>query len=111
MCLKHTINVGLAAQLDVISSLEDVNTIVSLVETTVGFNTHSSVFGLDMLADLGDEQFSSGRRLSANCKVINLAADQDIFAVNGTGIDVPLMVLVPDSRATASPEVSKTRDT
>ena len=55
MCLEHTIDVGLAAQLDVISSLEDVNTMVSLVETTFGFNTHSSVFGLDMLADLGDE--------------------------------------------------------
>ena len=48
-------SVGLAAQLDVISSLEDVNTVVSLVETTFSFNTHSSVFGLDVLTDLGDE--------------------------------------------------------
>ena len=31
MCLEHTINVGLTTQLDVISSLEDVNTIVSFV--------------------------------------------------------------------------------
>ena len=75
MCLEHTINVGLAAQLDVISSLEDVNTIVLLVETTFGFNTHSSVFGLDMLADLGDEEFSSVWRLSTDCKIINLVAD------------------------------------
>ena len=97
VCLEHAINVGLAAQLDVISSLEDVNAVVLLVETTFGFNTHSSAFGLDMLADLGDEWFSSGRGLSANCKVINLAADQDIFAINSASTDVPLMDSIAES--------------
>ena len=52
MCLEDTINVGLAAQLDIISSLEDVNTVVSLVKTTFSFNAHSSIFGLDVFADL-----------------------------------------------------------
>ena len=41
--------------------------------------------------------WSGCRGLSANCKVINLAADQDIFAVNSTGIDVPLMDGIAES--------------
>ena len=91
MCLEHTINVGLAAQLDIISSLEDVNTVVLLVETIFSFNAHSSIFGLDVFMDLGDEEFGSIRGLSANCKIIILAADQYICAVDSTSIDVPLV--------------------
>ena len=55
MRLEHMIDVGLAAQLDIFSSLKDVNTIVLLVETSFGFNAHGSIFGLDIFADLGDE--------------------------------------------------------
>ena len=48
MCLEHTINVGLPAQLDAVLSLEDVNAIVLLVETSFSFNPHGSTFSLDV---------------------------------------------------------------
>ena len=55
MCLEHAINVGLAAQLGVVLSLKDVNTIASLVKTSFGFNAHGSTFSLDVFTYLGDE--------------------------------------------------------
>ena len=97
MCLEHAINAGLSAQLDVISSLKDVNAIVLLVETSFGFNAHGSIFCLDVFTDLGDEQFGSVGGFSANCKIINLATDQHVLAVNSTGIDILLMDSVTES--------------
>ena len=91
MCLEHAINVGLAAQLDIVSSLKVVNTIALLVETSFGFNAHGSIFSLDVFSDLGDEQFSSVGGFSADCKIINLAADQHFLVVDGTRTDVPLV--------------------
>ena len=75
MCLEHTIDVGLAAQLDIVLSLEDVNAIALLVETSFSFNAHGSMFCLDMCMDLGDEQFDSVWGFGTHCKVINLLAD------------------------------------
>ena len=75
MCLEHTINAGLAAQLDAVLSLKDVNAIVLLTQTSFSFNAHDSIFSLDVFMDLGDEKFSSVWRLSTYCKIINLTAD------------------------------------
>ena len=75
MCLWHAINVGLVAELDTVSSGEDVNVIALLVEISFSFNAHGSTFSLDMLADLSNEKFNGVWRLSTNCKIINLAAD------------------------------------
>ena len=51
MCLKHTINAGLAAQLGPVSSLEDVDATALLVETSFSFNAHGSTFSLDVVGD------------------------------------------------------------
>ena len=50
------IDAGLAAQLDTILNLKDVNVIVSLAETSFGFNAHGGTFGLDACTDLGLHQ-------------------------------------------------------
>ena len=97
MCLEHAINVGLAAQLDIVSSLKVVNTIALLVETSFGFNAHGSIFSLDVFTDLGDAQFSSVGGFSADCKIINLVTDQHVLAINSTGIDISLMDSVMES--------------
>ena len=55
MCLEHMVNVGLAAQLQAVLSLKDVNAIVSFVKTYFSFNAHGSIFGLDVFTNLGDE--------------------------------------------------------
>ena len=75
MCLEFSVNVGLAAQLDKILSLKNVDTIASLVETSFSFNAHGSTFSLDMCMDLGDEEFGSVGRLSPYYKIIILMSD------------------------------------
>ena len=75
MHLEHVVDVGLAAQLHSVSSLEDVSAIALLVKTTFSFNALVGTFSLDTFVDLGEEEFSSVWRLSTDCKIINLAAD------------------------------------
>ena len=97
MCLEHVINVGVAAQLDVILSLKDVNTVALLVKTSFSFNAHGSMFGLDALIDLCNEQFGSVWGLGIHCKVINLSADWHVFSIHCTRIDILLMDSDPKS--------------
>ena len=75
MCLEHAINERLAAQLNAMLGLEDVNTIALLVDTSFSFNAHGSMFSSDMPVDLGDEEFSSVLRFCTCCKIINLLAN------------------------------------
>jgi hypothetical protein len=58
--LQHAIDAGFASCLDTIASLDNVNAIASLVDTLGGFHTHSSTFGLDVLAEFFDKQLASG---------------------------------------------------
>ena len=85
------INARLATQLDVILSLKDVNVIALLVKTSFDFNAHGSMFGLDMLTDLCDEQLDSHWGFGTNCKVIHLATDKCVLSIDVARIDVPFM--------------------
>ena len=72
MCLEHASNPGLTAQEHAILCLKDVDTVVLFVKTSFGFKSPGSMFGLDVLTDLGDEQLGSVWGLGTHCKVMNL---------------------------------------
>lgn len=83
MSLKDAIDVGLAGQLDVVTRLKDVNAVVPRSKT-LGL-------GGDVGVDEGDELFGGSAVLGANTEVVDLTANQNELAVDGTTIEVALV--------------------
>jgi hypothetical protein len=86
--LKNTVDVGLTVELDVVTSLMNINAVVLDTETTGASFTHTETLGGDTIIDAGDECCSSSRVKGGHSKVIDLATDKNIFAINKTTIKV-----------------------
>ena len=74
---EHTINVALASDLNIVPCLDDVNTIVVLVEAIIGFNSHTGEFAANMFTQEFNETFGS-----SECKLITKEAFGVQFVCN-----------------------------
>ena len=88
---EHAINVRLATHFDVVLGLEHINTIESLINTLLSFDTHAVKLRLNIFADLLEEELSTGLGGRARGKVVNLTTDKNLVTINHTLIQILLM--------------------
>ena len=92
MRLQHAVDIGFGTEFDVISSLENVDPIVSLEEAIIGnLDSHASEFSLNVFTDQFEKTFGRFACLRSARKVVNLSAYKDLFTINGTGVEVSFM--------------------
>ncbi len=91
MCLKQAIDVCLAGQLDVVTSLMNVNTIVTNANALSVLDTNAKAARSGMGVNHGDELLGSSGRLGSNGKVIDLTTDQHELTINFTTIQIALV--------------------
>lgn len=88
---EQTMDVGFSRNLDVVPSLEDVITIVGR-ENVIIFKGNKRFIGkLESGADEIIDLASSGFRLASKSKIINLANHKNLFAEEGTTVNVVFM--------------------
>jgi hypothetical protein len=84
--LKDARNIGLTIDLDVITCLVQVQTVVLDPETTGTGNPNTIAGGRDMCIDKRNQCHGGGRGLGGNSKIVNLTTNEDQFTIHGTTI-------------------------
>ena len=97
MRLHHSVDIRFGADLDIVTGLEDIDSVVPLEHSFGHFDSHSGVFGLDMVLQDLDELLRSALVWGGRGEVVDLSANEDFNSVDRTDAYVPFMGSVPEA--------------